>query len=198
MPTVHLIHGYLGAGKTTFAKKLAEEVNGVQFNPDEWMARLYGEDPPAYQFAERLDRVFALLDDQWVRVVRCGVDVVLDYGFWTRAARDAARQQAAAAGASCRLYALQCLEATARARCLRRNANLQGSLCIADNTFDVLQSRFEPLQADEPHLLMNTEQRLSKNLQDPQVGALSPPSAQPALTEQRPPAGSAAGCSDRR
>ena len=91
MPTVHLIHGYLGAGKTTFAKKLAEDVKGVRFNPDEWMARLYGEDPPAEQFAERLERVFALLDDQWVRVVRSGVDVVLDYGFWTRASRDDSR-----------------------------------------------------------------------------------------------------------
>jgi predicted kinase len=47
LATVHLIHGCLGAGKTTFAKKLAEEVNGVRFNPDEWMVRLYGEDPPA-------------------------------------------------------------------------------------------------------------------------------------------------------
>jgi predicted kinase len=46
MPTVHLIHGYLGTGKTTRAKKLAEEVKGVRFNPDEWMVRLYGDDPP--------------------------------------------------------------------------------------------------------------------------------------------------------
>lgn len=157
MPTVHLIHGYIGAGKTTFAKKLAEEVNGVRFNPDEWMARLYGEDPPSDQFAERLERVFALLDEQWVRVVRCGADVVLDYGFWTRAARDLARQRAAAAGAACRLYALQCPESTARERCRQRNASLQGSLYIADNTFDALKARFEPLAADEPHIRINTE-----------------------------------------
>jgi predicted kinase len=156
MPTVHLIHGYLGAGKTVFANQLADEVSGVRFNPDEWMTRLYGEDPPADQFAERLERIFVLLDDQWVRVVRCGVDVVLDYGFWTCAARDIARQRAAAAGAACRLYALHCPEATARARCRRRNTDLQGSLYIADNTFDVLKSRFEPLQADEPHILVNT------------------------------------------
>lgn len=157
MPTVHLIHGYIGAGKTTFAKKLAEDVNGVRFNPDEWMVRLYGEDPPAGQFAERLERVFALIDEQWVRVVRCGVDVVLDHGFWTRASRDAARERAAAASATCRLYALQCSEAVARARCHQRNADLQGSLYVADNTFDVLKSRFEPLQRDELHLLINTD-----------------------------------------
>jgi predicted kinase len=157
MPIVHLIHGYLGAGKTTFAKKLAEEVRAVRFNPDEWMVRLYGEDPPADQFAGRLERVFALIDEQWVRVVRCGVDVVLDHGFWTRASRDATRARAAAAGATCRLYALQCSEATARARCRRRNADLQGSLYIAENTFDVLKPRFAPLQPDEPHIVIYTE-----------------------------------------
>ncbi len=166
MPTVHLIHGYIGAGKTTFSKRLAEEVNGVRFNPDEWMVRLYGEDPPADQFAERLERVFALLDEQWMRVARRGVDVVLDYGLWTRASRDAARQRAAAVGATCHLYALQCAESTARARCRLRNANLQGSLYIADPTFDSLKSRFEPLQADEPHLLIDTEQTLPDDCQN--------------------------------
>ena len=168
MPTVHLIHGYLGAGKTTFAKKLAEQINGVRFNPDEWMVRLYGEDPPAGQFAERLDRVFALLDDQWMSVVRCGVDVVLDYGFWTRLARDTARGQAAAAGANSRLYALQCPEAAARERCRQRNRNLNGSLFIADNTFDVLKGGFEALQPDEPHLLINTGQTLPEGCQNPE------------------------------
>jgi predicted kinase len=156
MSTVHLIHGYLGAGKTTFAEKLAEDVHGVRFNPDEWMVRLYGEDPPADLFAGRLERVFALLDDQWMRVARCGVDVILDYGFWTRASRDTARRQAAAVGAACRLHALRCPEATARARCRVRNANLQGSLYIAENTFAVLKARFEPLQPDEPHVVVDT------------------------------------------
>lgn len=37
MPTVHMIHGFVGVGKTTFAKKLQQEVNAVRFSPDEWM-----------------------------------------------------------------------------------------------------------------------------------------------------------------
>ncbi len=157
MPTVHLIHGYLGAGKTTFAGQLAAKVSGVRFNPDEWMARLYGDDPPAAQFAERLERVLALLDEQWMQVARCGLDVALDYGFWTRTSRDAARQRAATVGAACRLYWLRCSEATARERCRRRNADLQGSLFIADDTFEALKTRFEALQPDEAHVVIDTE-----------------------------------------
>jgi hypothetical protein len=52
---------------------------------------------------------------------------------------------------------LQCPEAIARSRCQQRNADPQGSLYIAENTFDSLKSRFEPLQADEPHLLIQTD-----------------------------------------
>ena len=47
MPTVHMIHGYLGAGKTTLARRLEREAPAIRFTHDEWMARLYGIDPPA-------------------------------------------------------------------------------------------------------------------------------------------------------
>jgi hypothetical protein len=40
---------------------------------------------------------------------------------------------------------------------MNRSANLQGSLYIAEATFDILKSRWEPLQADEPHVVINTE-----------------------------------------
>jgi predicted kinase len=46
MATAHLIHGYLGAGKTTFARRLEEELPAIRFSHDEWMTNLYGDDPP--------------------------------------------------------------------------------------------------------------------------------------------------------
>jgi predicted kinase len=57
MPTAHLIHGYLGAGKTTFAMGLESETGAVRFTHDEWMRKLYGEDPPFELFAEYARRV---------------------------------------------------------------------------------------------------------------------------------------------
>jgi hypothetical protein len=35
VPTVHLIHGYLGAGKTSFAVQLEPVVSGIRFSADE-------------------------------------------------------------------------------------------------------------------------------------------------------------------
>jgi predicted kinase len=77
------------------------------------------------------------------------VDVVLDFGFWARPERDAFRAKIAAVGAQARLYRVTCSEAEAWRRIEKRNTDLQGSLYIARNTFEILRHRFEPLDSDE-------------------------------------------------
>lgn len=156
MSTIHMIHGYLGAGKTTFAQQLETEINCVRFSPDEWIVTLYGHNPPAEKFAEYYDRVLQIIDQQWQRIVHCGIDVVLDFGFWRRESRDRIRQWAQEYDAGVMLYCVRCSEQLMRERCRARNQNLGGSLLIEDNTFEVLRSRFEPLSDDEPHTLIRT------------------------------------------
>jgi predicted kinase len=157
MPTVHLIHGFLGMGKTTFAKRLETQLPAVRYTPDEWMGRLFGDDPPSECFQQRHQAILEIIDAHWPRVTACGTDVILDFGFWSRAARDRARQRATDHGCNALLYCLQCSEATARQRCQARNQNLAGSLLITDNTFQVLMARFEPLADDEERTVVSTE-----------------------------------------
>lgn len=159
MATAHLIHGFLGVGKTTFARRLERELPAKRFSPDEWMARLHGEDPPEEKFAGYRDAIFAQMNAEWPQVLRRGGDVILDFGFWTRQSRDEARQLAAGVGATTRLYRLECPDDVARARCQRRNANLDGSLFIADNTYDVLRAQFQPLDPDEAFTSVDTDQQ---------------------------------------
>lgn len=151
MPTAHMIHGYLGAGKTTFARRLEQDLPAIRFTHDEWMARLYGIDPPAEHFADYGTRVFAQIDSMWPQGLQLGLDVVLDLNFWTRRERDAARTKAESLGAAVRLHRLTCSDDVAWRRIEKRNACLDASsLLIARNTFEVLKSRFEPLHVDEP------------------------------------------------
>ena len=43
---IHLICGSTGAGKTTYARELANNIGGIVFSIDEWMVSLFREDAP--------------------------------------------------------------------------------------------------------------------------------------------------------
>jgi predicted kinase len=106
MATAHLIHGFLGSGKTTFARRLENELPALRFTHDEWMTRLYEDDPAINDFAIFFSRVSAHIDRLWLRCLALGVDIVPDLNFWSRRQRDEARATADAAGAATRLYRL--------------------------------------------------------------------------------------------
>jgi predicted kinase len=152
MPTAHLIHGYLGAGKTTFARQLERDIPAIRFSHDEWMVRLYDDDPPVEDFANFYSRIHGQVEEIWLRCLELGLDVVLDFGFWARQERDATRAKIITLGAEARLYRLTCPEDEAWRRIEKRNADLQGSLLIVRNTFEVLKGRFEPLDPDEARI----------------------------------------------
>ncbi|HYD40381.1 MAG TPA: ATP-binding protein [Anaeromyxobacter sp.] len=151
--TAHLVHGPVGAGKTTFAEALAERLRALRFTHDEWMVALYGADPPADQFVELAARVSALLERQWTRCLALGLDVVLDLNFWSRAQRDETRRRVEALGGRHRLYHLEISADEAWARVARRNEQ-PGAMLIARPTFELLWGRCEPLGADEEHELV--------------------------------------------
>ena len=161
MPTVHMIHGYLGAGKTTFARRLEAEKAAVRFTHDEWMRKLYGRDPQEAQFADCAQRVFELMEAMWTRCLAVGVDVILDSGFWSRKERDRMRSMAASLGANCLLYRLSCPDDVAWDRIEKRNNAPDAGLCIAPNTFRMLKARFEPLSEDESRIDVDLSGRIA-------------------------------------
>jgi predicted kinase len=81
----HLIYGPQGAGKTTFARQLAEQRNAVCFSIDEWMVRLYGDDRPGIMTFEwamkRVKRCEAQILEVCLSILSTGKQVVLDLGF---------------------------------------------------------------------------------------------------------------------
>lgn len=41
-PTAYVICGFIGAGKTTFARKLEKETGAIRITKDEWMIKIFG------------------------------------------------------------------------------------------------------------------------------------------------------------
>lgn len=116
------------------------------------MARLYGEDPPADTFQDRAAAILDIMQPIWLRCLSLGLDVVLDYGFWSRAERDRVRAAVEGIGATPVLWAVSCSDEEARKRIALRN-EAHHSLYIAPTTFDLLKTRVEHLDIDEPHLV---------------------------------------------
>jgi predicted kinase len=148
--TAHLIHGFVAAGKTTLARRLEREHGAVRFTHDEWMHVLFGPTPPADRFAELHERVDGLIWEYAGRLLRLGVDVVLDSGFWSRASRARARERVRSLGARPVLYRVSVPDEVARARCARRSGDVpRDSLWINTPALELFRTRFEPLGADE-------------------------------------------------
>jgi predicted kinase len=149
-PTVHLLHGPPGCGKTHFARQLAAERRCVHLSHDEWVVRLFGPRPTSAQMDAVRDPIHAMLWTYVDRIVAAGSDVVLDFGFWTRRERDLTRARVQQAGAVHRLYAFECAPQVAWARVQRRNGlDLSDSLHIDEPTFWLLAGRIEPPAPDE-------------------------------------------------
>ncbi|WP_294390873.1 AAA family ATPase [uncultured Sphingomonas sp.] len=151
-PTAFLLHGFLGAGKTTLAKRLERDRTAIRFTHDEWMSRLYGSDPMAADFAAHARRVSQVMEAMWTRCLMLGVNIVLDCGPWTRAERDRTRRLVATLGGQATMYRLNRPAEIAWTRIARRNQQLNGALTITPETFASLQARFEPLDPDEERI----------------------------------------------
>jgi predicted kinase len=153
--TVHLICGFLGAGKTTFAKSLATRESAIRISIDELYLRLFADGPTYDLDRTALERLRGVLNDIWPEIVRTGVSVVLDCGFWSRSVRDEVREQANSAGVIARLYWLCCPDEVAMARCLKRNGQPDSFLISAEG-FVGLKQRFEPPDPDELYEIIDS------------------------------------------
>lgn len=149
MPTLTLLCGLPGSGKTTYARQL-ETAGAVRFSADDWMVPLFGQHLPREVFDARLRAVKALQWDLTCHLLGKGLDVVLDYGFWTRADRDEYRAKAEALGALCTLVYFDVPLPERRQRIRQRNSALpSGTYELDDAALDLFASRFEPPHADE-------------------------------------------------
>lgn len=149
--TIHILHGFICSGKTTFAKKLENEGNRkVRFTEDERMVKLYGINPPEEVFQIYYERVENLIWEYCKKLVKCNVDVILDFGLWKKAKRKEAISRAESFWVEVKLYNIQCSEKERLKRLSDRPWDEEkGNLYITPEIYEKLKKDYEPLQKDE-------------------------------------------------
>jgi predicted kinase len=94
MPTLYIIQGFLGAGKTTYSKKLAEEVQAIRLNGDEWCENHFSSQQLDENWNLCFSKAIETLWEEAENNLRNGKSVILDFGFWTKESRDFAISKA--------------------------------------------------------------------------------------------------------
>ena len=155
MPTVHLICGSVGAGKTTYAKALADRVRGVRFSADEWMVNLFLPDCLEQRsLAWAIERTARCEMQMWAiadQLLARRIDLIFDVGLSKREHRERFRLRAAQVGADPKLHYLDVDAVTRRERVRRRNEQADGAgpLFVTDAMFDWMDGSFEAPDDDE-------------------------------------------------
>ena len=118
-PTLFLTVGLPGTGKTTAARRIEAEHGALRLTKDEWMKALFGRDNPA----SASDVIEGRLIDVGMRALELGIDVVIDFGLWSRDERCALRQLAADVGAAVVIRYFELTPAEQRVRLDQRLAD---------------------------------------------------------------------------
>ena len=82
--------GKLCSGKTTYAKKLQKEGKAVILSIDEIMLAVFGKDA-GEKHDEYVAGIKQYLYQKTLEIIHNGLNVVLDWGFWTKEERAFAR-----------------------------------------------------------------------------------------------------------
>ena len=146
-PTLYLLIGYPGAGKTTVAGIISEQKGAVHLMAD---AERHKRFPNPTHSAEESLQLYDELNLQTEKLLQEGKSVVFDTNFNFRADRDKLRQIAEAANADTQIIWVTVDVDEAKKRAVHSQYIRNGySASMTENHFDQIVSKLEPPTEDE-------------------------------------------------
>lgn len=143
-PTLYLMCGLPGSGKSARAAEMEEAGTGIVLDADSWVSALYPTDAEAAARDRRKGFVFDVQWDVAERLLRAGHSVILDWGFSKRAERDECRSQANGLGVAVRTVFLDEPLEVLHERVASRNRRLPpGTFSISPEELDEMAMHFE-------------------------------------------------------
>lgn len=152
MAKVILVCGRICCGKTTYAHRLAKERRAAVLSVDEVMLAIFG------QHCGDMHDTYAARTKQYLlakaaELIAADIDVILDWGPWTKSGRAELREHFAARGIAFELHAIEINDEVWRARLAQRNAAVEAdeaqAYFVDENLAAKFASRYEAPEADE-------------------------------------------------
>lgn len=148
--TLHLVIGPVGAGKSTYALKLAAEHAAVRLNLDEWMATLFSADRPDAGVMEWYrERANRCVDQIWrlaSSMIDVGTSVILEIGLIQQRDRQRLYRRVDTAGHDLRIHVLDADRDVRRERVEQRNRakGATFSMVVPPEIFEMASDLWEP------------------------------------------------------
>jgi predicted kinase len=143
--------GKIASGKTTLARTIAEQTDGILICEDAWLDRMYpGEHFSLQDYIRRTTRLRAALAPHVATLLGRGVSVVFDFAGNTPRDRRWVRSIFETASADHLLHVLNVADDVCKARLRQRNAAAAAaSQHTTDDEFDAISAYFVPPSPDE-------------------------------------------------
>ena len=157
-PIAYVICGFIGAGKTTFARKLEKEIGAIRITKDEWVIKIFGNKITSDKNFEVYDKnITELATDIAFKILKSGKDVILDEGFWVKSQRDDIKKKIIDIGAQPIFYYVECAIEKMRERVITRSKNPPtDSFEINEEMFNNYLKYWEPPTKEEGILLASS------------------------------------------
>ena len=149
-PTLYLLCGKIGAGKSTLAKQLAARPATLLISEDHWTSTLFADDLKTIDDYGRLSaRLRAAMAPHIVDILRQGLSIVLDFPANTVRQRAWMRSLIAEAGVPHELHHLDLPNEICKQRLRQRNAGGQHQFQVSDAEFEQFTAHFVPPGPEE-------------------------------------------------
>lgn len=150
MPTLHLLCGKIGSGKTTLARQLAAQPATLLISEDHWNSTLWADELKTIEDYGRLSaRLRAAMTPHIVAILKQDLSVVLDFAANTVKQRVWARSVIEAAQVPHELHVLDVPDAVCLQRLRQRNVSGTHEFHVTDAEFKQFTSHFVPPSPDE-------------------------------------------------
>lgn len=155
MARLILVCGPTGAGKTTYALSIAQEIGAIRFSIDPWMQTLFSQDMTSLDYSWMIERVNRCYEQIWQvseQILTLNGHVVLDLGFTTKAQRDVFSGRAAVLGITSEVHYLDVPKAIRKQRVEQRNIEKDPSVYsfeVTDLMFNFMEPKFEVPNPEE-------------------------------------------------